>query len=285
MNVKMLWWSQPDPKNDQLKFDDIGQELQEMIAYVARVSNPGSQAQMKSSEKLLQYLIDHEHWSPFEMVHVTMEIETTRDIARQILRHRSFTFQEFSQRYGDPTTDLGFVTRDARKQDPKNRQNSIDVVPGNGESEAGLINDWELSQNAVISTAEGAYGWAVKNGIAKEQARVVLPEGNTVSRMYMAGSLRSWIHYVILRSANGTQKEHMEVAQAAGEKLLTIFPMLDRLLNGDPENYEVSIKGPDTNVSLKIPREMVEALHSDKAQEGFEAMILYMTKQLENKGQ
>ena len=174
----------------------------EFIAYVARVSNPSNQMNTETSQKLLKYLIRNKHWSPFEMVHVTMEIETTRDIARQILRHRSFSFQEFSQRYADPTKDLGFVTRKARLQDTKNRQNSIETDDDH------LKSEWVNRQKKLISKVEEDYKWAIDNGIAKEQARAVLPEGLTLSRMYMAGSLRSWIHYCDLRMGNGTQKEH-----------------------------------------------------------------------------
>jgi thymidylate synthase (FAD) len=179
----------------------------------------------ETSQKLLKYLIKNKHWSPFEMVHVTMEIETTRDIARQILRHRSFSFQEFSQRYADPTKDLGFVTRKARLQDTKNRQNSIETDDDH------LKSEWVNRQKKLISKVEEDYKWAIDNGIAKEQARVVLPEGLTLSRMYMAGSLRSWIHYCDLRMGNGTQKEHREVAAAAWELILDKFPSLEGALD------------------------------------------------------
>jgi thymidylate synthase (FAD) len=197
----------------------------EFIAYVARVSNPSNQMNTETSQKLLKYLIRNKHWSPFEMVHVTMEIETTRDIARQILRHRSFSFQEFSQRYADPTKDLGFVTRKARLQDTKNRQNSIETDDDH------LKSEWVNRQKKLISKVEEDYQWAIENGIAKEQARAVLPEGLTLSRMYMAGSLRSWIHYCDLRMGNGTQKEHREVAEAAWKLILDKFPSLEGALD------------------------------------------------------
>tara|TARA_Y100000004_G_scaffold186779_1_gene238709 strand:+ start:82 stop:723 length:642 start_codon:yes stop_codon:yes gene_type:complete len=194
--------------------------LQELIAFAARVSNPSNQNNKQTSEKLLKYLIEHKHWSPFEMVSACLEIETTRDIARQILRHRSFSFQEFSQRYADPTTDLDFSLREARLQDKKNRQNSIET------DDKKLQSDWDTLQHMVIEDAKAAYQWAISKGIAKEQARAVLPEGLTMSRMYMNGTLRSWIHYIELRTANGTQKEHMEVAEACAAEIAKIFPML-----------------------------------------------------------
>ena len=206
--------------------DITGRNLLEQVAYVARVSNPSNQDNKDTAEKLVNYLIKHNHWSPLEMVDVTLEIETTRDIARQILRHRSFVFQEFSQRYADPTKDLGFVTREARLQDPKNRQNSI--ITDNFD----LENDWENQQRTVLNYARNAYQWAVNNGIAKEQARAVLPEGITVSRMYMKGSIRSWIHYIQIRSGIETQKEHREVALACAEALEPIFPMIKEFING-----------------------------------------------------
>ena len=191
---------------------------EDMIVYMARVSNPSNQDMTRSDEKLIRYLIKNQHWSPFEMVNVVMEISTTRDIARQILRHRSFSFQEFSQRYADPTKDLGFDLREARLQDTKNRQNSIETE--NSE----LKSEWIIKQMSVIAEAKQAYEWAIENGIAKEQARAVLPEGNTQSRMYMNGSLRSWIHYCQLRMANGTQKEHMEVATECWKIIKEKFP-------------------------------------------------------------
>jgi thymidylate synthase (FAD) len=193
------------------------------------VSNPSNQNNKDTSEKLIRYLIKHQHWSPLEMTSMCLEIETTRDIARQILRHRSFSFQEFSQRYADPTKDLAFVGREARLQDTKNRQNSVELDLTNA-NDRELNNIWQEKQQAVINAAKEAYTWAVNNGIAKEQARAVLPEGNTVSRMYMNGTLRSWIHYIQLRSANGTQKEHREIALKCAEVIATVFPMADEFV-------------------------------------------------------
>jgi len=202
MNVRLLSYSQPSEE-----FADIGvKDAQELIAYCARVSNPSNQLNSDTSEKLIRYLVKHQHWSPLEMVSACIEITTTRDIARQILRHRSFSFQEFSQRYADPTQDLSFVVREARKQDPKNRQNSIALEPTIGD--AMLQDQWRDKQLELIKLAKDTYEWAVDKGIAKEQARAVLPEGNTVSKLYMNGSLRSWVHFIQLRSANGTQLEH-----------------------------------------------------------------------------
>jgi thymidylate synthase (FAD) len=202
-----------------------GMGVDEFIAYVARVSNPSNQMNTETAPKLLKYLAKHKHWSPFEMVSICMEIDTTRDIARQILRHRSFSFQEFSQRYADPTKDLGFVTREARLQDMKNRQNSIEIDQGTP-----LTERWEEVQQKVIDAAQEAYTWAAHNNIAKEQARAVLPEGLTQSRMYMNGSLRSWIHYCELRMDNGTQKEHREVATMAWNEITKVFPSLTDVL-------------------------------------------------------
>jgi len=200
-----------------------GLDIDDFIAYVARVSNPSNQNNTETSGRLIKYLVKNKHWSPFELVHVVMEIETTRDIARQILRHRSFTFQEFSQRYADPTKDLGFKTREARLQDSKNRQNSIEV------DDKQLQQSWETYQKNSITAAQNLYQWAIDNGIAKEQARAVLPEGLTVSRMYMSGSLRSWIHYCQLRCSNGTQKEHREIAIDCWYKIMEMFPSLKEL--------------------------------------------------------
>ena len=223
MNVKLLSYSQPTAE-----FADLGiNDAQELIAYCARVSNPSNQLNTETSEKLIRYLVKHAHWSPLEMVSACVEITTTRDIARQILRHRSFAFQEFSQRYADPTKDLSFVVREARKQDPKNRQNSVDLEPTIGDTM--LQEEWSRRQRELIELAKSTYEWAVSKGIAKEQARVVLPEGNTVSRLYMNGTLRSWIHFIELRSANGTQKEHQLVAVACAKAIATIFPMADNL--------------------------------------------------------
>lgn len=197
---------------------------EDLIVYMARVSNPSNQSMARGDEKLIRYLIKNQHWSPFEMVNVVMEINTTRDIARQILRHRSFAFQEFSQRYADPTKDLGFELREARMQDNKNRQNSIET------DDVELQSKWNLMQQTLINNAEHAYNWAIENGIAKEQARAVLPEGNTQSRMYMNGTLRSWIHYCELRRANGTQKEHREVADECWKIIAEKFPNVARAL-------------------------------------------------------
>lgn len=204
--------------------EESGLNLLEQIAYVARVSNPSNQNNNATAEKLVNYLIKHKHWSPLEMVDATLEIETTRDIARQILRHRSFVFQEFSQRYADPT-QLGFVTKEARLQDSKNRQNSIDI------DDERLVKMWKKEQEVVLSAVKNAYNWALHNGIAKEVARVVLPEGLTTSRMYMKGSIRSWIHYIQIRSGIETQKEHREVAIACAEALQPIFPMIMEFVN------------------------------------------------------
>ena len=220
MKVRLISHSTPD---NIIGVDDA----QELIAYCARVSNPGNQNNKDTSEKLIKYLIKHKHWSPLEMVSACLEIETTRDIARQILRHRSFSFQEFSQRYADPTKDLSFETRDARLQDPKNRQNSIDLSEDNRR----LNEDFRMRQTEIIRQAKKVYEWAIYNGIAKEQARAVLPEGNTVSRLYMNGTLRSWVHYIDLRSANGTQKEHQDIAIACAREIAKIFPLMTDISN------------------------------------------------------
>jgi thymidylate synthase (FAD) len=225
MNVKLLSYSQPTAEFIDSGIDDA----QELIAYCARVSNPSNQFNTDTSEKLIKYLIKHQHWSPLEMVSACMEITTTRDIARQILRHRSFSFQEFSQRYADPTKDLNFVLRDARRQDLKNRQNSIDLDLST-DADRFLAAQWENIQQGVITKAREAYEWAIANGVAKEQARAVLPEGLIESRLYMNGTLRSWIHFIELRSANGTQKEHQEVAVACAKAISEIFPMTTDLL-------------------------------------------------------
>ena len=220
MDVKLVSYSQPT-----VEFRDLGlTDAQELIAYCARVSNPSNQLNSETSEKLIRYLVRHAHWSPLEMVSACVEITTTRDIARQILRHRSFSFQEFSQRYADPTKDLKFVTREARLQDPKNRQNSVEV------EDQLLQNEWYRAQQRVIYAAQREYEWAIKNGIAKEQARAVLPEGLIESRLYMNGTLRSWIHFIELRSANGTQKEHQLVAVACAKAIAAIFPMSESLV-------------------------------------------------------
>jgi len=224
MNVRLLSYSQP---TEEFATQGIG-DAQELIAYCARVSNPSNQFNTDTSEKLIRYLVRHQHWSPLEMVSACMEITTTRDIARQMLRHRSFSFQEFSQRYADPTKDLEFVLREARLQDTKNRQNSIEVVLDTPEAR-NLAMGWERAQQRVKMAALEAYNWAIDNGIAKEQARAVLPEGMMSSRLYMNGTLRSWIHFIELRSANGTQKEHQAVARACAEAISAIFPMASTL--------------------------------------------------------
>ena len=196
----------------------------DLVAYCARVSNPDNQNNKETNEKLVKYLMKHKHWSPLEMVSVCLEVETTRDIARQILRHRSFSFQEFSQRYADPTKDLEFEIRAARLQDPKNRQNSIELDP-EMDGHAVLQGTWKNKQQRVIDASLDAYTWAIDNGIAKEQARAVLPEGNTMSRLYVSGTLRSWIHYIELREANGTQLEHIEIAKEVAKVIAEIFPI------------------------------------------------------------
>jgi len=226
MNVKLLSYSQPTEEFASMGISDA----QELIAYCARVSNPSNQLNTETSEKLIRYLIKHQHWSPLEMVSACIEITTTRDIARQILRHRSFSFQEFSQRYADPTKDLNFVLRDARKQDTKNRQNSIELDPHNNDEDRFLAYQWERMQELVIKQSRDAYEWAISKGIAKEQARAVLPEGLIESRLYMNGTLRSWIHFIELRSSNGTQKEHQEVAIACAKVIAKIFPMTTDLI-------------------------------------------------------
>jgi thymidylate synthase (FAD) len=228
MNVKLLSYSQPTAEFAELGIDDA----QELIAYCARVSNPSNQLNTETSEKLIRYLVKHAHWSPLEMVSACVEITTTRDIARQILRHRSFAFQEFSQRYADPTKDLNFVIREARLQDTRNRQNSVELDMGDP-SQRELARLWEEKQQGVIRAAKEAYTWAVQNGLAKEQARAVLPEGNTESRVYMNGTLRSWVHFIELRSANGTQKEHQLVAIACAKAIAAIFPMAESLTKHD----------------------------------------------------
>jgi thymidylate synthase (FAD) len=227
MNVSLVSYSQPTGE-----FKDMGiADAQELIAYCARVSNPANQFNTDTSEKLIRYLVKHQHWSPLEMVSACMEIVTTRDIARQILRHRSFSFQEFSQRYADPTAELdeAFVLREARFQDTKNRQNSVELDMAD-EAQKLLAYEWERAQKRVLYAVKKEYKWAIDNGIAKEQARAVLPEGLTVSRMYMNGTLRSWIHYIELRASNGTQKEHMDIARACAQAIAAIFPMTSTLV-------------------------------------------------------
>jgi len=230
MKVRLISYSQP-PEDGFIGLDNV----QDLIAYCARVSNPSNQINSATAEKLIKYLIKHQHWSPLEMVSACMEIETTRDIARQILRHRSFSFQEFSQRYADPTQDLEFVVREARLQDPVNRQNSIEIETDPSIQEdvkmTEMLTEWRRRQHGLINQSRDLYKWAIDHGIAKEQARAVLPEGLTMSRMYMNGTLRSWIHYIELRSANGTQKEHMEVARECAKVIADVFPLAKQLTN------------------------------------------------------
>jgi thymidylate synthase (FAD) len=215
MNVRLISFSQPDPAVAAQGITDA----QELVAFCARVSNPNNQFNTETSARLIQYLMDHRHWSPLEMVSACLEITTTRDIARQMLRHRSFSFQEFSQRYADPTQDLQFEIREARLQDLANRQNSIQT------NDQLLQENWARHQQEIIDLALEKYQWAIKSGIAREQARAVLPEGLTVSRLYMNGTLRSWIHFIELRSGNGTQREHQEVALACAQVIAEIFPI------------------------------------------------------------
>ena len=217
MKAKLVSYSTPSKEI----IDEGLENVQDLIAFCARVSNPANQYNTETAEKLIKYLMKHKHWSPLEMTSACLEITTTRDIARQILRHRSFSFQEFSQRYADPTKDLGFVLREARLQDTVNRQNSVET--DNDELKRG----WEEKQHEVLAAASKAYKWAIENGIAKEQARAVLPEGLTESRMYINGTLRSWLHYIEVRSGNGTQKEHMEIARECACAIAAIFPMIE----------------------------------------------------------
>jgi thymidylate synthase (FAD) len=218
MKVELISYSQPESR--------FAENITELVAFCARVSNPANQDNKETSEKLIRYLVKHQHWSPLEMVSMCLELTTTRDIARQILRHRSFSFQEFSQRYADPTAELdeAFVLREARLQDTKNRQNSVELDM-NDEAQKLLAFEWERAQKRVLFSVKQEYSWAIKNGIAKEQARAVLPEGLTVSRLYMNGTLRSWIHYIQLRSANGTQKEHRDIAIECAKVIAKVFPM------------------------------------------------------------
>lgn len=229
MHAKLISHSQPAGRIHAGELAPTGLDnIQDLIAYAARVSNPSNQANTKTTPKLLDYLIKHKHWSPFEMASACIEIETTRDIARQLLRHRSFSFQEFSQRYADiRDLDDNFVIREARLQDPVNRQNSVktdDVI---------LMGQWVNKQQELINHAKEVYNWAIDAGIAKEQARAVLPEGNTVSRLYVNGTIRSWIHYIELRSANGTQREHMELARAVAQAISAIYPKITNFVEGD----------------------------------------------------
>jgi len=214
--VKLVSYSKPASGYNNLN------NCQDLIAFCARVSNPSNQMNTETSEKLINYLVTHKHWSPLEMASACLEITTTRDIARQILRHRSFSFQEFSQRYADPTKDLDFVTREARLQDTKNRQNSIEV------DDHALQDEWEEKQKMIIEMSKMAYTWAVDRGIAKEQARAVLPEGLTISKMYMNGTLRSWVHYIELRTEAGTQKEHREIAKQCAIQIAKVLPLVTK---------------------------------------------------------
>ena len=220
MAVRLVSYTQPTQEWKEEGLENV----QDLIAFCAKVSNPSAQINKETSERLIKYLIKHQHWSPLEMANATMEIETTRDIAHQIVRHRSFAFQEFSQRYANPA-EMGdmFVLRECRLQDTKNRQNSVET------DDRELTRNWEIKQQMVINASKEAYEWAINNGIAKEQARVVLPEGNTKTRLYMNGTIRSWVHYIELRSANGTQKEHMEIAIACAKAIASIFPLVNDL--------------------------------------------------------
>jgi len=224
MNVKLVSFTVPC--TDDLPLDS---DVLDLIAYCARVSNPSNQTNTDTSDKLIKYLVKHKHWSPFEMANATLEIETTRDIARQILRHRSFTFQEFSQRYADPVKELTFETREARLQDTKNRQNSIET------DDASLQEDWNRRQELLINQAKAAYEWAIERGIAKEVARAVLPEGLTMSRMYVNGTIRSWLHYIDIRSDIATQKEHREIAMACAKVIAEIFPMITEFTHAEED--------------------------------------------------
>ena len=232
MNIKLISYSQQAIDTDKQDEFDLP-NLQDLVAYCARVSNPSNQANSETSERLIKYLIKHKHWSPLEMVSACIEVETTRDIARQLLRHRSFSFQEFSQRYADPTAELddAFVLREARMQDTKNRQNSVELDMSD-EKQKLLAYEWERAQKRVLYAVKKEYEWAIKNGIAKEQARAVLPEGLTVSRLYVNGTLRSWIHYIDLRDGNGTQKEHAEIARACAEVIAKVFPIIKSIREG-----------------------------------------------------
>ena len=221
MKAKLISYSQAP---------DYNESALDLIAYCARVSNPDNQNNKETNEKLVKYLMKHKHWSPLEMVSACIEVETTRDIARQLIRHRSFSFQEFSQRYADPVKELEMIPREARLQDTKNRQNSI-AIDQTDESQRRINEDWRMKQMAHIRQTADLYNWAIDNGIAKEQARVVLPEGNTVSRLYVNGTLRSWIHYIELRGANGTQLEHMELAWAVADSIAQIFPLATEFKN------------------------------------------------------
>lgn len=226
MKVKLISYSKPSRQ----MYDEGLTDAQELVAFCARVSNPSNQFNMETSEKLIRYLTKHKHWSPLEMVSACLEIETTRDIARQLLRHRSFSFQEFSQRYADPTKDLDFVIREARLQDTKNRQNSV-ALDLNNDEQRQIAYQWENLQRDLIQKSKDVYAWAIAKGIAKEQARAVLPEGNTISRLYVNGTLRSWVHYIELRSGNGTQKEHADIAVECAKVIAEVFPMAQEFVS------------------------------------------------------
>jgi len=231
MKAKLISYSQKVPEMvGYPKVPVVNEDIQELIAYCARVSNPSNQNNQETSERLLSYLAKHKHWSPFEMVSACLEIETTRDIARQILRHRSFSFQEFSQRYANPVNDLEFELRETRLQDPKNRQNSIGLDSGEN---VDLVMEWYKKQSEVWIAAKNSYEWAVENGIAKEQARAVLPEGMIKSRMYVNGTIRSWIHFIELRSGNGTQLEHQKIAVECAKVIKEIFPLAEKFIADD----------------------------------------------------
>ena len=234
MKVKLISYSQASKEMLETYDKHLIPDIQDLVAYCARVSNPTNQLNTETSDRLLRYLIRNQHWSPFEMVSICLEVETTRDIARQMLRHRSFSFQEFSQRYADPTKELSFTIRDARLQDASNRQNSTELDYTRQEHRE-LAVHWREMQQKIIRNAKLAYETAVQMGIAKEQARAVLPEGLTVSRLYIHGTLRSWIHYIELRSGNGTQIEHQDIALACAEVISKIFPMVDHI-RGDHEH-------------------------------------------------
>ena len=223
LKVKLISYSKP---HENISSEGL-ESIQDLIAFCARVSNPSNQYNKETSEKLINYLVKHKHWSPLEMASVCLEIETTRDIARQILRHRSFSFQEFSQRYADPTKDLDFVIREARLQDTENRQNSIDTT------DPAIIAWWDAKQKFIVEYVKQTYKEAIEMGIAKEQARAILPEGNTISRMYVNGTLRSWVHFIDVRSGNGTQKEHMEIAREVACAIAEIFPMAGNFLQNN----------------------------------------------------
>ena len=221
MKVRLISHSQP---NEDFMNETGIQDITQLIAFCARVSNPENQHNTETYNKLIKYLIKHKHWSPFELVSVCLEVETTRDIGRQILRHRSFSFNEYSQRYADPTKDLDFVLREARLQDTTNRQNSVVCT------DTPTIAWWDAQQKFIIDRVKDIYAQAIEKGIAKEQARAILPEGNTVSRMYVNGTLRSWVHFIEVRSGNGTQKEHMEIAREVACAICEVFPMIEDFL-------------------------------------------------------